>query len=361
MVKVLAILYDGGEHAKEQPRLLGTTENALGLRDYCKEQGWEYVVSSSKEGADSDFQKHIKDADVLITTPFHPGYLTADLIKTAKYLKLCVTAGVGSDHIDLNAANERKISVLEVTGSNVVSVAEHVVMSILLLVRNFVPAHEQIMAGDWNVAAIAKNAYDLENKVIGTLGAGRIGYRVLERLVAFDPKELIYYDYQALPEDAVKKVNARRVEDLKEFLGQVDILTVNCPLHESTRGIINKETLSYLKKGAWIVNTARGALCVAEDIAAALESGHIAGYAGDVWNQQPAPKDHPWRSMKGPNGNGNGMVAHYSGTTLDAQERYASGTKKILDNWRTGKAQTPSDVIVADGEYQTKAYGQRAK
>lgn len=94
---------------------------------------------------------------------------------------------------------------------------------------------------------------------------------------------------------------------------QLDILTVNCPLHAATKGIINKETIGYLKKGAWIVNTARGALCVAEDIAAALESGHIAGYAGDVWNVQPAPKDHPWRTMKGPNGNGNGMVAHYSG------------------------------------------------
>ncbi|KAL8291239.1 hypothetical protein RQP46_002217 [Phenoliferia psychrophenolica] len=356
MVKVLCILYDGGKHAIEQPKLLGTTENALGLVPFCKAKGWELVVTSSKEGPDSDFQKHIVDAD---TTPFHPGYLTADLVAKAKNLKLCVTAGVGSDHIDLNAANEKKITVCEVTGSNVVSVAEHVLMSILLLVRNFVPAHEQIMAGEWDVAAVAKNAYDLEGKVIGTLGAGRIGFRVLQRLLPFDPKELLYYDYQSLPAAAEKEVKARRVEDLKEFLGQLDVLTVNCPLHETTKGIINKETLSYLKKGAWIVNTARGALCVAEDVAAALESGHIAGYAGDVWNQQPAPKDHCWRTMKGPAGNGNGMVAHYSGTTLDAQARYANGTLAILENWTTGKAQTPADVIVANGEYATKAYGQR--
>lgn len=131
-------------------------------------------------------------------------------------------------------------------------------MSILLLVRNFVPAHEQIIAGDWNVAAIAKDAYDLEGKVIGTLGAGRIGYRVLQRLLPFDPKELLYCtfslssstketraddceqtdDYQSLPAEAEAAVKARRVEDLKEFLGQLDVLTVNCPLHESTKGII---------------------------------------------------------------------------------------------------------------------------
>lgn len=153
-----------------------------------------------------------------------------------------MTAGVGSDHIDLNAAVERNIQVLEVTGSNVVSVAEHVVMNILLLVRNFIPAHEMIERGDWQVSDVARNAFDLEGKVIGTLGAGRIGYRVLERLQPFNPKELLYYDYNPLPEGmsipalalikkidydfchaaaGAKKVGARRVEDIKDFVSQV--------------------------------------------------------------------------------------------------------------------------------------------
>ena len=89
---------------------------------------------------------------------------------------------------------------MEVSGSNVTSVAEHVVMSILLLVRNFVPAHEMIERGDWDVSSIARNAFDLEGKVVGTIGAGRIGYRVLQRLKPFDCKELLYYDYTPLPE-----------------------------------------------------------------------------------------------------------------------------------------------------------------
>lgn len=116
----------------------------------------------------------------------------------AKNLKLAVTAGIGSDHVDLNAANKTNggITVAEVTGSNVVSVAEHVIMTILVLVRNFVPAHEQIARGDWNVAAVAKGEYDLENKVVGTVAVGRIGERVLRRLKAFDCKELLYFDYQ---------------------------------------------------------------------------------------------------------------------------------------------------------------------
>jgi len=359
MVKILAVLYSGGKSASEEPRLLGTIENKLGIEDWCKENGHELVVTDDKEGENSTFEKEIVDAEILITTPFHPGYATASVLKKAKKLKLAVTAGVGSDHIDLNAANEHKITVAEVSGSNVVSVAEHVVMSILLLVRNFVPAHEQIVANKWDVAAVARNAFDLEGKVVGTLGAGRIGYRVLQRLVPFDCKELLYYDYTPLPEQAAQSINARRVEDLKEFLGQLDVLTLNCPLHEQTKGILNKETLGYLKKGCWVVNTARGALAVAEDVAEALKSGQINGYAGDVWFPQPAPSDHPWRTMRNPLQGGNGMVAHYSGTTLDAQKRYADGTKEIIQQHLSGKPITPANLIVQNGDYATKAYGQR--
>ncbi|KAI0703440.1 NAD-dependent formate dehydrogenase [Cytidiella melzeri] len=358
-MKIIAILYSGGQAAKEEPRLLGTTENQLGIRDWLAEQGHELVVSDDKEGGDSDFHKHIVDAEILITTPFHPGYLTRDLIEKAKNLKLCVTAGVGSDHIDLNAAVEHGIEVLEVSGSNVTSVAEHVVMTILLLVRNFVPAHEMIERGDWYVSQIARNAYDLEGKVVGTIGAGRIGFRVLQRLKPFDCKELLYYDYAPLPEHAAKEVGARRVEDLKDFVSQCDVVTVNCPLHEGTRGLVNAELLKHFKKGAWLVNTARGAICDKDAVAAALESGQLSGYGGDVWAVQPAPKDHVWRTMKNKLGGGNGMVPHYSGTTLDAQARYAAGTKRIIENYLSGKPQEPQNVIVGKKGYETKAYGQR--
>jgi len=358
-MKVLAILYDGLQAAQDEPRLLGTTENKLGLGEWLQAQGHELIVTSDKEGPNSLFQKHILDAEVLITTPFHPGYLTRDLIEKAKNLKLCITAGVGSDHIDLNAAVEHNVQVLEVSGSNVVSVAEHVVMSILLLVRNFVPAHEMIERGYWQVSDVARNAFDLENKVIGTIGAGRIGYRVLQRLVPFDPKELLYYDYLPVPEAAAQAVKVRRVEDLKEFVSQCDVITVNCPLHEGTRGLVNEELLKHFKKGAWLVNTARGAICDKDAVAAALKSGHIAGYSGDVWNVQPAPADHVWRTMKNPLGGGNGMVPHYSGTTLDAQARYANGTRSILENYLTDKPQEAQNIIVGKGRYETKAYGQR--
>lgn len=182
---------------------------------------------------------------------FHPGYLTAERLAKAKNLKIAITAGIGSDHVDLNAANKTNggITVAEVTGSNVVSVAEHVVMTILTLVRNFVPAHEQIQAGEWDVAAAAKNEFDLEGKVVGTVAVGRIGERVLRRLKPFDCKELLYYDYQPLSAEKEAEIGCRRVENLEEMLAQCDVVTINCPLHEKTRGLFNKDLISKMKKG----------------------------------------------------------------------------------------------------------------
>jgi len=361
MVKIMAILYEGGKAAQEEPALLGTVENKLGMADWLKEQGHEFIVTADKEGPNSVFQKNLPDTEILITTPFHPGYLTRDLIEKAPKLKLAVTAGVGSDHIDLTAANEKKISVIEVSGSNVVSVAEHVLMTILTLVRNYTPAHEQIVAGEWNVADAARNTFDLEGKVVGTVGAGRIGYRVLQRLQGFGCKELLWFDYADLPADAAKAINARRVKDLEDMVSQCDVVTINCPLHEGTKGLFNKDLISKMKKGSWLVNTARGAICDAQAVADALASGHLRGYGGDVWNVQPAPKDHPWRKMRNPLGGGNAMTPHVSGTSLDAQKRYADGTIDIIKRYFAGEPQNPVNVIVQNGDYATKAYGQRTE
>ncbi|KAE8142928.1 hypothetical protein BDV38DRAFT_293397 [Aspergillus pseudotamarii] len=360
--KVLMVLYEGKEHAKQQPRLLGTVENELGIRKWLEDQGHTLVTTSDKEGPNSTFEKELVDAEVIITTPFHPGYLTAERLAKAKNLKIAVTAGIGSDHVDLNAANKTNggITVAEVTGSNVVSVAEHVMMTILTLVRNFVPAHDQIRNGEWDVAAVAKNEFDLENKVVGTVGVGRIGERVLRRLKPFDCKELLYYDYQGLSPEAEKEIGCRRVEDLADMVAQCDIVTINCPLHESTKGLFNKELIAKMKPGSWLVNTARGAIVVKEDVAEALKSGHLRGYGGDVWFPQPAPKDHPLRYAEHPWGGGNAMVPHMSGTSIDAQIRYAEGTKNILDSYFSGREDyRPEDLIVHKGDYATKAYGQR--
>ncbi|KAK8929394.1 Formate dehydrogenase [Metarhizium anisopliae BRIP 53293] len=361
-VKVLLCTYDGGQHAKDVPELLGTTENELGLRKWLEDQGHTLVTTSDKEGDNSKFDQELVDAEVIITTPFHPGYLDKKRLPKAKKLKLAITAGIGSDHVDLDLANKTNggITVAEVTGSNVVSVAEHVVMTILILIRNFVPAHEQVERGDWDVAAVAKQEYDLENKVVGTVGVGRIGERVLRRLKPFGCK-LLYHDYQPLSKEKTEELGCDLVS-LKDLLQQCDVVTINCPLHDETRGLFDSELIGTMKPGSYLINTARGQIIKEDDVAAALKSGHLAGYGGDVWYPQPALPNHPLRTAKNPFGGGNAMVPHMSGTSLDAQKRYAEGTKAILQSYLSGKHDyRPEDLIVHKGSYATRAYGNDKK
>src|SRR5207244_1313852 len=199
----------------------------------------------------------LPDAEVVISQPFWPAYLTAERIARAPQLKLAVTAGIGSDHVDLQAAIERGMTVAEVTYCNSISVSEHVVMMILALVRNYIPSYQVVIEGGWNIADCVSRSYDLEGMQVGTVGAGRIGSAVMRR-----PKP------------------------------------VGVGPHHLDR----------------------------DAIARALESGQLAGYAGDVWFPQPAPKDHPWRSAPH-----HGMTPHVSGTSLSAQARYAAGVREILE------------------------------
>src|SRR3989337_2215443 len=122
--------------------LLGSVSGELGLRRFLEEQGHTLIVTSDKDGAGSVFERELVEADIVISQPFWPAYLTAERIAKAPKLKLAITAGIGSDHVDLQAAIDRGITVAEVTYCNSISVAEHVVMSILALVRNYLPSHD---------------------------------------------------------------------------------------------------------------------------------------------------------------------------------------------------------------------------
>ena len=127
----------------------------LGLREFLEAEGHSLTVTSDKDGPDSEFEHRLGEADVVISQPFWPAYLTADRIAKAPSLKLAITAGIGSDHVDLQAAIERGITVAEVTYSNSISVSEHVVMMILSLVRNYIPSYQVVVDGGWNIADCA--------------------------------------------------------------------------------------------------------------------------------------------------------------------------------------------------------------
>ncbi|MDF7674541.1 NAD-dependent formate dehydrogenase [Acetobacteraceae bacterium ESL0709] len=323
--------------------LLGSVSGELGLRKYLESLGHELIVTSSKDGPDSELEKHLHDAEVIISQPFWPAYLTADRIARAPKLKLALTAGIGSDHVDLQAAIEHNVTVAEVTYSNSHSVAEHVVMMILALVRNYIPAYKWVIKGGWNIADCVERSYDLEGMHVGTVAAGRIGLRVMRMLKPFDV-HLHYTDRQRLPLSVEEELNLTWHPTREELYSACDVITLNCPLHPETEHMINDKTLKLFKRGAYLINTARGKLCDRDAIVRALESGQLAGYAGDVWFPQPAPQDHPWRTMPY-----HGMTPHMSGTSLSAQARYAAGTREILECYFEGRPIRDEYLIVKGG------------
>jgi formate dehydrogenase len=373
MAKVLAVLYDdpvdgyppkyardniptidhypGGQTTPTPSKidfkpgeLLGSVSGELGLRKFLEDAGHTLVVTSDKDGPNSVFEKELPDAEVVISQPFWPAYMTKDRFDKAKKLKLVITAGIGSDHTDLQAAMEKGVTVAEVTYSNSISVSEHIVMMILALVRNYIPSYGWVMRGGWNIADSVERSYDLEGMNVGTVAAGRIGLAALRRLKPFDVK-LHYTDKHRLPEKVEKELELTFHPTVESLVKVCDVVTINAPLHPETEGMFNDKLIGMMKRGSYLVNTARGKIVDRDAVVRALESGQLAGYAGDVWFPQPPPRDHPWRTMPH-----HGMTPHISGTSLSAQARYAAGTREILESYLAKKPIRTEYLIVDKGK-----------
>jgi formate dehydrogenase len=342
--------YPGGQSAPTPKaldftpgQLLGSVSGELGLRTYLESAGHTLVVTSDKDGPGSVFERELADADVVISQPFWPAYLTAERIAHAPRLRLAHTAGIGSDHVDLQAAMQAGLTVTEVTYSNSISVSEHVVMMILSLVRNYIPSHDWVVRGGWNIADCVERSYDLEAMSVGTVGAGRIGLAVLRRLKPFDV-ELHYTDRHRLSEDVERELGLTHHADAGSLVEVCDVVTINAPLHPETEHLFDEAMFGRMKRGTYLVNTARGKICDRDAVVRALESGRLAGYAGDVWFPQPAPADHPWRTMPH-----EGMTPHISGSSLSAQARYAAGTREVLECFFEGRPIRDEYLIVHEG------------
>src|ERR1700677_4995420 len=343
--------YPGGqtaptpEHIDFTPgELLGSVSGELGLRKYLEGLGHTYIVTSDKEGEDSIFDRELPDAEIVISQPFWPAYLTPERFAKAKKLKLAITAGIGSDHVDLESAIKHGVTVAEVTYSNSISVSEHVVMMILSLVRNYLPSYEWVLKGGWNISDGVERSYDVEGMTVGTVAAGRIGLAVLKRLKPFDMK-LHYTDRHRLPEAVERELGLTFHPNVESMVKVCDVVTINCPLHPETEHMFNDALLAKMKRGAYIVNTARGKISDRDAIVRALQSGQLAGYAGDVWFPQPPPRDHPWRTMPH-----TGMTPHISGSSLSAQARYAAGTREILECFFESRPMREEYLIVDGGK-----------
>jgi len=356
-MKVVAVLYPGHGHRVEYGDwaghpVPGSAEGELStpdfsMRDFIEGEGHEFVVTTAREG--DELYQELQDAEILITTPFWPVYANAEIMDQAPNLRQVIVAGVGSDHVDLTEAANRGIDVAEQTGANVVSVAEHSVMCILNLLRNFVPSYNQVLNGEWDIADLAKRAYDLEGKTVGIFGAGQIGQLIASRLKPFDVKMLYY---KRSPLSIAEEENfGMRYSYFDDMIEHCGIIAIAAPLTPETKHAFNRDTIYRMQRGSWIINCARGPIVDEEALVEALEDGQLAGYAGDVWDPEPAPSDHMWRTMSH-----HMMTPHTAGTTLDAQQTYIDGVRRCLQSVFNGEPIEDIRTVVEGGEIVSGTY-----
>jgi len=231
--------------------LLGCVSGELGLRKFIEDRGHTLVITSDKDGPDCALEKELVDADVVISQPFWPAYITAERVAKSPKLRLAITAGVGSDHVDLQTAIDNGITVTEVTFCNSISVSEHVVMMILSLVRNYIPSYNWVINGGWNIADCVSRSYDVEGMHVGTVAAGRIGLAVLKRMNPFDVT-LHYVDRHRLPAEVEKELDLTFHDSVESMVKVCDVVTINCPLHPETEHLFDEQMISKMKRGAYL-------------------------------------------------------------------------------------------------------------
>ena len=325
--------------------LLGSVSGELGLRKYLESHGHKLVVTSDKDGAGSVLDRELPDAEIVISQPFWPAYMTAERFAKAPKLKLVDHRGYRlrphrSPGGDRPQRHGRRGHLLQFDQRGRACGDDDPRRSCAITSRRI----SGWCDGGWNIADCVARSYDVEGMHVGTVAAGRIGLAVLRRLKPFD-MHLHYYDRHRLPEAVEKELNLAWHPNVADMVKVCDVVTINCPLYPETEHLFNDAMISKMKRGAYIVNTARGKICDRDAIVRALESGQLAGYAGDVWFPQPPPKDHPWRAMPH-----HGMTPHISGTSLSAQARYAAGTREILECYFEGRPIRNEYLIVDKGK-----------
>ncbi|PIQ81837.1 MAG: phosphoglycerate dehydrogenase [Candidatus Omnitrophica bacterium CG11_big_fil_rev_8_21_14_0_20_64_10] len=212
--------------------------------------------------------------------------VTREILESAGKLKVIGRAGAGLDNIDVEAASKRGVIVMNAAGGNTISTAEHTMSMILSLVRNIPQANASLRKGEWKRSSFT--GVELYGKTLGIVGLGRVGSEVARRALGFGMRLMVFDPY--LTADKARELDAHPVADLNEIFEKADIITIHTPMTEATRGLIGAKELARMKKGVRIVNCARGGIVEEKALADAIESGHVAGAALDVFVEEP-PKD----------------------------------------------------------------------
>jgi D-3-phosphoglycerate dehydrogenase len=252
--------------------------------------------------------------------------IAAELLEHPGKLRAIVRAGVGVDNIDVAAATRRGIVVMNTPGGNTVSTAEHTITMLMALARHIPAADGSIRQGKWERGKFVGT--QLAGKTLGVVGLGRIGREVARRAAGLDMK-VIGFDPFLAP-DRAAQLGIESVAGLNELLPRCDFLTVHTPLTDETRHLIGAPQLALLRKGARVLNCARGGIIEEEALAEALRSGHIAGAALDVFVQEPPAADHPLLKLPGVV-----VTPHLGASTVEAQTSVALEAAQLLTDFLT--------------------------
>src|SRR3984893_3692674 len=237
--------------------------------------------------------------------------ITSKVIEAAKQLKVVGRAGVGVDNVDVDAATRRGVIVMNTPGGNTVSTAEHAFSLLVSIARNIPQAHGSVKAGQWDRKSY--EGVELHGKTIGIIGMGRIGTEISRRAIAFGMRPVAYDPY--LSPSRARSLQVELYEDLDDVLSRADFLTLHMPLTTETLHLINSDRMAKMKRGARIVNCARGGLIDEQALFEALKSGQIAAAALDVYETEPPAVDFPLRTL--PNVV---FTPHLGASTAEAQE-----------------------------------------
>jgi D-3-phosphoglycerate dehydrogenase / 2-oxoglutarate reductase len=298
------------------PRVLITDNLSAAGLNCLKTAGLELDVRSGLKPL--EVREALKEVDGIIIRSGTT--LTEELLKDQPRLKVIVRAGVGVDNIDLPAATRAGIVVMNTPAGNTTSTAEHTIAMLLALSRNIAPAAASMKGGKWDRKSFTGT--QLAGKTLAVVGLGRIGLSVAKRAIGLEMKVVGYDPFLSAEKAAEQGIEVvRNVDDL---IGRCDFLTVHTPLTDETRGLINAERLAKMRKGARVINCARGGIIDESDLADAVESGHIAGAAIDVFVQEP-PGDN--RLVKLPQVL---TTPHLGASTDEAQELVALEAAEII-------------------------------
>ncbi|TXF13134.1 hydroxyacid dehydrogenase [Pelomicrobium methylotrophicum] len=259
-----------------------------------------------------------KDADALIVR--NRTRVDEALLSAAQRLKVVGRLGVGLDNIDVAACRARAVEVIPASGANAAAVAEYVIGTAMALLRGQYASTDAVIDGEWPRTTLS-GGRELGGKTLGLIGCGHIG-RLTARLARALGMQVVAYDPALRSDDpALAEIGIRRVE-LAELLSTSDVVSLHVPLTDKTRALLNRQQLSAMKKGAILVNTARGGIVDEQALVELLTAGHLGGAAIDVFAQEPLPAGSPFAALKGaPNLI---LTPHVAGVTRESNERVSA-------------------------------------